>query len=77
MEDGVKVNGTHGSNGSSKDNAECGRPRTPSLNVNSLSLTEYSTNPSPPSLTPKPSVRSVVPEEFTLPNGYPDVCLFS
>lgn len=60
MENGVKANGSYS------------RPRTPSLNVNSLSLTEYSTNPSPPSSTPRSKVRDVIPSEFVLPNGYPD-----
>jgi threonine dehydratase len=62
MENGVMVNGINGHES---------RPRTPSLN--SFSLTEYSTNPSPPRTTPKPKVSSVVPEEFLLPNGTPDV----
>ncbi|EHL00377.1 putative Threonine dehydratase, mitochondrial [Glarea lozoyensis 74030] len=57
-----KVNGTPSTNGS--------RPRTPSLNT--LSLTEYATNPSPPSADPRSKIRGVVPEEFLLPNGYPD-----
>ncbi|KAH7326993.1 threonine dehydratase-like protein [Rhexocercosporidium sp. MPI-PUGE-AT-0058] len=61
MENGVKANGQ--TNGDS-------RPRTPSLN--SFSLTEYSTMPSPPSESPKSKIRGVVPEEFILPNGYPD-----
>ncbi|KAL1305243.1 hypothetical protein AAFC00_002158 [Neodothiora populina] len=47
------------------------RPQTPA--VNSLSLTEYATNPSPPSQTPKDkTVTAGVPEAFLLPNGYPD-----
>lgn len=75
MENGVKVNGFHGSNGSSNGTDEDSRPRTPSLNT--LSLTEYSTNPSPPSSTPKPNLRSVVPDDFMLPNGYPDVWLLN
>lgn len=74
MENGVKVNGVNSNNVSTKDNGENDRPRTPRLNVNSLSLTEYSTNPSPPSSTPKPNARSVIPDDFKLPNGYPDVC---
>ena len=74
MENGVKVNGVHSSTYSPKDNGANGRPQTPLPNVHSLSLTEYSTNPSPPTSTPKPSARSVVPEDFRLPNGYPDVC---
>lgn len=61
MENGVVTNGETSST----------RPRTPSLN--SFSLTEYTTNPSPPSGSPKSKVRSVVPREFILPNGYPDV----
>ncbi|KAF7960466.1 hypothetical protein EAE96_000146 [Botrytis aclada] len=45
-------------------------PRTPSLT--SFSLTEYSANPSPPSESTKSKVSSIVPQEFILPNGYPD-----
>jgi hypothetical protein len=64
MENGI-VNGNGTANG---------RPRTPSLNA--LSLTEYSSNPSPPSAaSPKSKIRAVIPPEFVLPNGYPDVCL--
>ncbi|KAE9366673.1 threonine dehydratase-like protein [Stipitochalara longipes BDJ] len=65
MENGVVVNGN--GNGIVAEN---GRPRTPSLNT--LSLTEYSTNPSPPSESPRNKIRGVVPDEFILPNGYPD-----
>ncbi|TVY87685.1 Threonine dehydratase, mitochondrial [Lachnellula willkommii] len=60
------VNGNGNSHGS--------RPNTPTV-VNNLSMTEYSANPSPPRTTPtspKSKVRAVVPEEFVLPNGYPD-----
>ncbi|CAD6447758.1 7b978704-2340-4a42-9751-3d4c9521c462 [Sclerotinia trifoliorum] len=60
MENGVLTNGETSSS----------RPRTPTLN--SFSLTEYTTNPSPPCESPKSKVRSVVPQEFILPNGYPD-----
>ncbi|KAF7856281.1 hypothetical protein EAF04_009809 [Stromatinia cepivora] len=60
MENGVVTNGETSSS----------RPRTPSLNA--FSLTEYTTNPSPPCESPKSKVRSVVPQEFILPNGYPD-----
>jgi threonine dehydratase len=60
-------------NGEKVVNGVESRPRTPSLNLNSLSLTEYSTNPSPPSSTPKNKLENVVPAEFMLPNGYPDV----
>ncbi|MCJ1243801.1 hypothetical protein MMC30_000998, partial [Trapelia coarctata] len=45
-------------------------PQTPK--VNGLSLTEYASNPSPPSATPKPRASTQVPEAFLLPNGYPD-----
>ncbi|PMD52437.1 threonine dehydratase-like protein [Hyaloscypha bicolor E] len=65
MENGVVVNG----NGNGRA-AENGRPSTPSRNT--LSLTEYSTNPSPPSESPRNKIRGVVPDEFILPNGYPD-----
>ena len=63
MENGVVVNG----------NGITSRPRTPSINT--LSLTEYSMNPSPPSTTPRSKTKGVVPDEFILPNGYPDVCI--
>ncbi|KAI0594816.1 threonine dehydratase [Biscogniauxia sp. FL1348] len=45
-------------------------PRTPSRS--GLSLTEYSANPSPPSEEKQAHMRTIVPEEFILPNGYPD-----
>ncbi|KAI5921061.1 threonine dehydratase [Camillea tinctor] len=45
-------------------------PRTPSRS--GLSLTEYSANPSPPSEEKQARMRNIVPEEFILPNGYPD-----
>ncbi|CAL3970017.1 hypothetical protein PZA11_006334 [Diplocarpon coronariae] len=61
MENGVNANGeTDGTK----------RPRTPSLN--SFSLTEYSANPSPPSENPKARIQGLIPDEFILPNGYPD-----
>jgi threonine dehydratase len=41
--------------------------------MNNLSLTEYTANPSPPSASPKAKLKGVIPEEFILPNGYPDV----
>jgi threonine dehydratase len=44
-----------------------GSPRTP--RNTGFSLTEYTANPSPPSGT---KARSVIPEAFLLPNGYPD-----
>ncbi|PQE09005.1 threonine dehydratase protein [Rutstroemia sp. NJR-2017a WRK4] len=60
MENGVVTNGETPTDHS----------RTPSLTQ--LSLTEYTANPSPPCESPKSKVRSVVPAEFILPNGYPD-----
>ena len=59
MQNGVMVNGS------------TSRPRTPSLNA--LSLTEYAANPSPPNGNSGVKIRALVPEEFLLPNGYPDV----
>jgi len=47
-------------------------PETPKQHHANLALTEYSTQPSPPSSTPKP-VEAKVPKEFLLPTGYPDV----
>lgn len=46
------------------------RPQTP--RVNSFALTEYTANPSPPSSSPKVKTLGI-PENFLLPNGYPDV----
>lgn len=65
IENGVKVNG----NGDNTPTSSTSRPRTPSLNT--LSLTEYSSNPTPPSQSP--NVKGIIPDEFVLPNGYPDV----
>ena len=64
----MKVNG----NGNGDVPISTSRPRTPSLNT--LSLTEYSSNPTPPSESPRSKVRGLIPDEFILPNGYPDVC---
>jgi hypothetical protein len=75
MENGVRVNGIHSTNGNTSCNDENYRPQTPSLN--SLSLTEYTTNSSPLASTPKPTLRSVVPDEFLLPTGYPDVWILN
>jgi threonine dehydratase len=52
-------------------------PRTPSIRT--LSLTEYATNPSPSRegrKEGKARVTSVVPLDFLLPTGYPDVGLY-
>ena len=53
------------------------RPHTPSMS--GLSLTEYSANPTPPSPQSEDHqarIRSIIPEEFILPNGHPDVRIF-
>ncbi|KAK3675400.1 threonine deaminase [Recurvomyces mirabilis] len=60
MADTVMSNGTH-------------TPTTPKPAHASLALTEYTANPSPPSTTPKDKTHDAgVPEDFLLPNGYPD-----
>lgn len=46
-------------------------PKTPVAST--LSLTEYSANPTPPKESTKEKAQSLVPEAFLLPNGYPDV----
>ncbi|KAE9969483.1 hypothetical protein EG328_006846 [Venturia inaequalis] len=45
-------------------------PRTPLSS--GLSLTEYTANPSPPSKDAKQKAQQAVPDDFLLPNGYPD-----
>lgn len=45
--------------------------RTPSLT--SLSLTEYSAKPTPPTEDRKTHMKNIVPDELLLPNGNPDV----
>ncbi|KAI5859698.1 threonine dehydratase I [Durotheca rogersii] len=45
-------------------------PRTPP--IAGLSLTEYSTTPSPPSGRGQDRIRQIVPTEFILPSGHPD-----
>lgn len=61
-------------NGSSTNGSRPYTPqRTPSLTC--LSLTEYSANPSPPSEEKRARMKQIVPDEFLLPNGYPDVWL--
>jgi len=52
-------------------------PRTPSIQT--LSLTEYTANLSPPregTKHGKDKVTSAVPLDFLLPTGYPDVCYY-
>jgi threonine dehydratase len=58
MEDPPTTNGTR-------------TPQTPKHH--SLSMTEYASNPTPPSeRSPRPAALSDIPEDFILPNGYPD-----
>ncbi|KAI5467526.1 tryptophan synthase beta subunit-like PLP-dependent enzyme [Mariannaea sp. PMI_226] len=53
------VNGTNGQR----------RPETP---AGSMALTEYSINPSTPSAEKQARIKEAVPEDYLLPNGYPD-----
>ncbi len=46
------------------------RPETP---TGGMALTEYSINPSPPSEEKRNRIKALVPEDYLLPNGYPDV----
>ncbi len=48
-------------------------PRASTPKVSTLALTEYTANPSPPSESLKFKDQAIIPEEFLLPNGYPDV----
>lgn len=46
------------------------RPHTPQ---GSMALTDYSVNPSTPSAEKRQRIRDLVPEDYLLPNGHPDV----
>ncbi|CAP65299.1 uncharacterized protein PODANS_5_5320 [Podospora anserina S mat+] len=50
-----------------------GLPRNMSLN--SFALTEYSAKPTPPAEDKKDEVKKVVPDEYLLPNGNPDLII--
>lgn len=50
------------------------RPHTP---TGSMALTDYSINPSTPSEEKRQRIRDIVPEDFLLPNGHPDVSLIA
>jgi len=50
-----------------------GTSTPPVLKLDSLALTEYATDPKSNEGAPKSKVRSIVPGEYLLPNGYPDV----
>ncbi|KAH8881663.1 putative threonine protein [Thozetella sp. PMI_491] len=67
LANGTASNGTNGVNGTAQ------RPRTPvrTPSVTGLSLTEYSAV-SPPSERSDNKITKLVPDEFLLPNGYPD-----
>lgn len=65
------VNGVNGTvNGAVNGVNGDRRPETPTAG---MSLTEYSANPSTPSEEKRARIRQVVPDEFLLPTGYPDV----
>ena len=58
-------------NGASDDQNGYSRPETP---AGTMALTEYSVNPdSPPSEQAQARMKQLVPEQFLLPSGYPDV----
>ena len=68
MANGASFDGTNGVNGT--EHLPQTPRRTPS--VGGLSLTEYSAV-SPPSEPGSIKAKKLVPDEFLLPNGYPDV----
>lgn len=69
-QDGVNGSSNTNTNGHTNGHAS----RTPSLS--GLSLTEYSANPTPPSeATPTSRITDIIPPEFILPSGHPDVGL--
>lgn len=43
----------------------------------SMALTDYSINPSTPSDQKRQRIRDMIPEDFLLPNGHPDVSCLS
>lgn len=50
-------------------------PMSPQSRRVSLSLTEYTANPTPPGTRYDCPRDWDIPEAFLLPNGYPDVCI--
>lgn len=60
-------------NGAHAENGITHRPKTPTNST--MALTEYSVCPSPPSETAQARIKQIVPDEFLLPDGYPDVCI--
>lgn len=71
---GAVVNGT---SGTSTPSGSVYNPRTPQRtpSLSGLALTEYSAKPSPSPEERSARKKSIVPDEFILPNGHPDVCL--
>lgn len=57
-----------GANGSTAETIS--RPTTP---MSSMALTEYSANPSTPPSEARARIRKVVPDDYLLPDGFPDV----
>ena len=74
------IDGTNGINGINGTTNGTFTPRTPQRtpSMASFALTEYSAKPSPPSEDRRAKMQKIVPDEFLLPNGTPDVssCLF-
>lgn len=83
-------NGTHSANPDDASNSESddphgvaeinnrryGHPLHRSRNSRtSMALTDYSVNPSTPSDHKRQHIRDIVPEDYLLPNGHPDVSL--
>ncbi|KAJ3473697.1 hypothetical protein NLG97_g10176 [Lecanicillium saksenae] len=64
-----QTNGTHAE---TNGNGIAHRPKTPTTSA--MALTEYSVCPSPPSETAQARIKQIVPDEFLLPDGYPDSC---
>ena len=75
IEDTMAINGENSTPQAHTESSQSDTPlpRTPSLS--NLSLTEYSARPSPPRGDRKTHIKKIVPDEFLLPNGNPDVSL--
>ncbi len=70
--EGAEVNGL--ANGINGTGATPHRPQTPrNPSFSGLALTEYTAEPSPPSLERAARIWKIVPAEYILPNGHPDV----
>ena len=64
------TNGTVNGDSNGVNGHDAPRPETP---TGSMALTEYTMNISTPSAQKRANIRKIVPEEYLLPNGYPDV----